>query len=131
MSQSTPAEAAPQSDYEAVGGGPAVAAVVQRFYELIMADPQLTPFFEGVDMANLKRHQVKLVSQVMGGPIEYEGRELRDAHGRLDIGPGDFDAVVGHLIEALREFSVPQEIIDRVVAALAETQPDIVTPPSS
>ena len=31
-------------------------------------------------MVRLKRHQVALVSQVMGGPVAYEGRDLRAAH---------------------------------------------------
>ncbi|MDE9364828.1 group 1 truncated hemoglobin [Luteipulveratus sp. YIM 133132] len=115
------------SDYEAVGGGPAVKAVVNRFYELVVGDPDLAPFFAGIDMASLKRHQVLLVSQVMGGPAEYDGRELRAAHAELPIRPEHFAAVVGHLVAALQEFSVPAAIIDRVVAALGQTQPDIVT----
>ena len=127
MTQPEAGEPTKRSDYDAVGGGAAVSAVVGRFYELILGDPRLAPFFEGVDMSALKRHQVFLVSQVMGGPVEYTGRELSDAHARLHIGDDDFEAVVGHLVAALKEFDVPQDIIDRVVAALAATRPDIVT----
>lgn len=116
-----------QSDYDAVGGGAAVSAVVDRFYQLVTGDPQLASYFDGVDLPALKRHQVFLVSQVMGGPVEYSGRELGEAHARLHIGGADFEAVVEHLVAALKEFDVPQEIIDRVVTALAATRPDIVT----
>ena len=117
----------PQSDYDAVGGGAAISAVVDRFYQLVIADPRLAPFFEGVDMTALKRHQVFLVSQVMGGPVEYSGRELGAAHANLHVTGDDFAAVVEHLVEALKEFDVPADIIDRVVTALAATRPDIVT----
>jgi hemoglobin len=55
------------SDYDMVGGGPAVSAVVNDFYERVLSDPQLAPYFEGVDLARLKRHQVLLISQVLGG----------------------------------------------------------------
>jgi hemoglobin len=116
-----------QSDYERVGGGPAVSSVVNRFYELVLADPNLAPFFEGSDITNLKRHQVLLVSQVMGGPAEYDGRSLRDAHAPFDIRDEHFNAVVVHLVTSLQEHNVPQEIIERVGAELGKAQPDIVT----
>src|SRR5262245_51021277 len=67
------------SDYEAVGGGPAIASVVEVFYRNVLADPQLSGYFADTDLARLKRHQVQLVSQVMGGPVTYEGPTLADA----------------------------------------------------
>ena len=115
-----------RSDYEAVGGGPAVAAVVDRFYGLVLDDDRLRGYFDGVEMVRLKRHQVALVSQVMGGPVEYTGRDLRAAHQGKGISSDDFGAVAGHLVTALTEAGVEPAIIDRTVTAVAGTQPDIV-----
>ncbi|QEO14427.1 group 1 truncated hemoglobin [Agromyces intestinalis] len=115
-----------ESDYDAVGGGKAIAAVVDRFYELVTADEQLSGYFDGVSMPRLKRHQVALVSQVMGGPVEYSGRDLGVAHAPLGITEDHFGAVVVHLVTALTEAGVPSPIIDRVGAALAQTEPEIV-----
>jgi len=115
-----------RSDYEAVGGGPAVAAVVDRFYGLVLDDDRLRGYFDGVEMVRLKRHQVALVSQVMGGPVEYTGRDLRAAHQGKGISSDDFGAVAGHLVTALTEAGVEAAIIDRTVTAVAGTQPDIV-----
>lgn len=115
-----------RSDYEAVGGGPAVAAVVDRFYGLVLDDDRLRGYFDGVEMVRLKRHQVALVSQVMGGPVEYSGRDLRAAHEGKGISSDDFGAVAGHLVTALTEAGVEPAIIDRTVTAVAGTQPDIV-----
>ena len=117
----------PESDYIAVGGGPAVSAVVDLFYQRVLADPQLAGYFEGVDLVRLKRHQVQLVSQVMGGPTSYEGRELAAAHADRHITDEAFGRVVEHLIASLRAHSVPEDIIGRVVDALGATQGDIVT----
>lgn len=119
------------SDYDAVGGGPAIAAVVDRFYQLVIGDEQLSGYFEGIEMVRLKRHQVALVSQVMGGPVEYEGRELRAAHAGMGISEEDFGAVAGHLVTSLTEAGVPAEIIDRVVTTIAGTAPDIVETPAA
>lgn len=116
-----------RSDYERVGGGPAVAQVVDSFYRRVLADPALAPFFAGIDMARLRRHQVLLISQVLGGPAEYDGRELRAAHEPLGISDGDFDRVVAHLVTALRDAGVPDDIIGRVGATLGATRGDVVS----
>jgi hemoglobin len=120
-----------QSDYQAVGGAPAITAVVGRFYELVVADDRLAGYFEGVEMVRLKRHQVALVSQVMGGPVEYSGRDLRAAHQGMGISADDFAVVVDHLVTALTEAGVPSDIIGRVGAALGGTEADIVEVPST
>jgi hemoglobin len=114
------------SDYDAVGGGPAVSAVVTDFYERVLGDPQLTPYFEGVDMARLKRHQVLLVTQVLGGPAKYDGRPLAEAHAGLGIDHDDFTAVVGHLAAAMTDAGVPDDIIGRAGSAVVATEADIV-----
>lgn len=114
------------SDYDAIGGGPAVSAVVNDFYERVLADPQLAPYFEGVDMARLKRHQVLLVTQVLGGPNRYDGRRLGEAHEGLGIDHEDFTAVAGHLTAAMKAAGVPDDIVMRAIAVVASTEPDIV-----
>lgn len=81
------------SDYDLVGGGSAVSAVVNDFYERVLRDPQLAPYFEGIDLARLKRHQVLLISQVLGGPADYDGRPLDQAHAGLGISHDDLAAV--------------------------------------
>ncbi|WP_173921699.1 group 1 truncated hemoglobin [Agromyces sp. Marseille-P2726] len=115
-----------RSDYAVVGGGPAIAAVVDRFYTLVLGDDRLRGYFEGIEMVRLKRHQVALVSQVMGGPVGYAGRDLRAAHEGMNISREDFAAVAGHLVTALTEAGVEPAIIDRVTGAILGTEPDIV-----
>jgi len=114
------------NDYELVGGGPAIRAVVDRFYELVLADPRLAGFFTDSDLTALKRHQVLLISQVMGGPAQYDGRDLRQAHAGLEISGDEFNVVVSYLAQALSEAGVPDEIIARVGDRLAATKTDVV-----
>lgn len=120
----TPAQK--MSDYDRVGGGPAIRGVVDRFYELLLGDDRLSEFFAGTELAQLKRHQVLLISQVMGGPAQYDGRDLRRAHAGLDIDSDAFTLVVSYLGQALGEAGVPADIIGRVGAELAATKADIV-----
>ena len=126
MVDQTQAGAAGDSDYEAVGGGVAIASVVDLFYAKVLADPQLSGYFADTDLTQLKRHQVQLVSQVMGGPVVYEGLALAEAHRGRAITGDDFGKVVVHLVDALEAHEVPADIVGRVVAALGATQDDIV-----
>ena len=118
------------SDFHRVGGTPAVTAVVDQFYERVVADPQLAPFFEDVDMRKLRRHQVQLISQVLGGPVTYDGADLRSAHRGLEIGAEDYRRVTEHLVDTLESAQVDQDIIFRVGEVLAAVQPDVVHAPA-
>lgn len=112
-------EASTQSLYDRLGGGAAIRSVVDRFYELVLVDPVLRPYFTGVDLARLRRHQALFLSQVTGGPSEYDGREMATAHAGFAIDDAAFDKVAEHLVEALREHRVPTAEIDEVVAAVS------------
>jgi len=118
------------SDYDRIGGAPAVIAVVGDFYDRVLADPELAPYFKDVDLVRLRRHQVLLVSQVLGGPADYDGRELRDAHAGMDITREHFTTVVTHLVDAMKGAGVPDEIVQRVVLELGSARGDIVGAPT-
>lgn len=119
------------SDYDRIGGAAAVRTVVDRFYELILEDERLAGYFTDTDLPRLKRHQALLISQVLGGPAAYDGRDLREAHHGMAITPGHFGLVVDHLVQALQEAGVEPEVIGRVGAILAEAKGDVVTAAAS
>jgi hemoglobin len=121
------ASGAPVTDYDRIGGGAAVSIVVDRFYQRVLDDPQLAPFFRDTDIAKLKRHQVLLISQVLGGPANYDGRDLRQAHAGLQITREDFARVVDHLVASLREAGVGEDVIGRLGAELGGVERDVVT----
>lgn len=112
--------------YDRLGGDGAVRSVVDRFYELVTADPALRPYFAGVDMSALRRHQTLFVSQVAGGPVAYEGRDMARAHAGLHIDDAAFGRVAGHLATSLREHQVGEAEIDEVLAAVGGLHDAIV-----
>ena len=113
--------------YERLGQEVGIRTAVDDFYVRVVADPALAPYFEGIDLPQLRRHQTALLSQVTGGPIEYSGRDLAAGHAGLGITPGHFDLVVGHLVDTLTALGVPAEDIGEVGAALSAHRDDIVT----
>lgn len=115
------------SIYTDIGGRPAVDAAVSDFYERVLADRSLSPYFDGVDIDRLKRHQRAFMGMALGGPVAYSGRDMASAHAGLAITSGAFDAVVQHLAATLESLGVPDEIIGQIAGALLPLKGDIVT----
>jgi hemoglobin len=113
--------------YDAIGGGPALAGVVDDFYLRVLADPDLTGFFAGTNMSRLKGKQVEFFAAALGGPEPYVGRSMADAHRGRGIGMRHFELVAGHLEEALRAAGVPADTIATIIGAIAPLANEIVS----
>ncbi|MFC4550432.1 MULTISPECIES: group I truncated hemoglobin [Halorussus] len=116
----------PQTIYQEIGGQEAVEAVVDDFYDRVLADEQLIEYFEGMDMEALRAHQVQFISSVAGGPVEYSGTDMREAHAHLDITEPDFDAVAEHLEAALRNNGVGDDNVEAIMAEVAALKAPIL-----
>ena len=71
--------------YEKYGGFSTIHQIVRNFYGDVLAEETLKEYFAHVPMEFLIKHQSDFLSQVLGGPIQYQGRTLREAHQRLNI----------------------------------------------
>ena len=59
----------------------AVGAVVNGFYDRVLADERVAHHFEDADASAQRSHQTRFLSAVTGGPMRYEGDETETAHG--------------------------------------------------
>ena len=115
--------------YERLGGEPSVTKAVDVFYGKVIADEGLAPFFEGKDIAHLKKKQTAFLTYAFGGPNEYTGASLRVVHlEAVEKGLSDehFDAVAGHLLATLKELGVAQAEIDTVMEIAGSTRVDVL-----
>ncbi|MEU4688861.1 group 1 truncated hemoglobin [Actinoplanes sp. NPDC023714] len=112
--------------YARAGGAPAVTAAVEALYRVVLTDDRLSPYFAGVDIPRLKDHMTALLTQVLGGPSAYTGRDLRLAHARLAITPPHYDLVGAYLIGVLAGLGADDELLAAVRGVLAGTEADIV-----
>lgn len=122
----TPAPHPEPTLYEKLGGAGSIKAVVEAFYAPVLSDPLLAPTFAGIDLGRLKRHQALFISQALGGPRQYDGRDMFQAHKAFLITGEQFDAVAGHLVAALEQCGVGAADIDTVMGAVAPLRRDIV-----
>ena len=114
------------STYERVGGRDAVALMVDDFYRRVLDDPEVAPYFDGIDLARLKSHQRSFIAAAIGGSEPYQGRGMSGAHAGLNITDDHFDLVVGHLVDALSGLDVDSETIEQVAAKLEPLRGEIV-----
>jgi len=106
--------------YDELGGEAAIGAVVDEFYDRVLDDEQLVGYFEDTDMDELRSHQTKFLSAVTGGPVEYSGADMREAHAGLALTEDDFARVAEHLEASLAEFDVPEEHIETVLGEVSD-----------
>jgi hemoglobin len=115
------------SIYDSIGGEEALVAVVDDFYDRVLADPRLSGFFAGAPMSRLKGRQVEFIGQVLGGPMIYQGASMRQAHVGRGIGQEHFELVAGHLSDSLRAAGVPQQTITEIIGMVAPLADEIVS----
>jgi hemoglobin len=114
---------------EELGGREAVTAVVAAFYDRVLADERLRPYFRGTQMSRLQAHQIDFFCAALGGEPCYRGRDMKTAHAGLNISNADFDAVAGHLAAVLEGAGAPADAVRRVIDAIAPLRGDVVTRP--
>ena len=114
------------SIYQQLGQEHGISTAVDEFYRRVLDDPDLQPYFTGVDLPSLRRHQVLLLSQVTGGPARYEGRDLHEAHAHLGVTGEHFDRVVAHLAATLEHLGVDAPTIATIAGVLGEHRDAIV-----
>jgi hemoglobin len=109
-----------------LGGEEAVNAAVDIFYKKILADDTVNGFFKHTDMHAQASKQKAFMMMVFGGPDEYKGKNMRDAHAGMKLTEAHFNAVAGHLKSTLEELNVPQEVQTEVMATVASTHDDVL-----
>ncbi len=116
--------------YDRVGGDKAMETLVDVFYRKVLGDELVGPFFADVDMAAQRLKQKSFLAMAFGGPYQYTGKDLREAHQRLvnDMGLGDahFDRVMEIFRESLREVHIPEPEIARMCESLETFRDEVL-----
>jgi hemoglobin len=112
--------------FEEIGDAATLRTAVTLFYRRVLADPELAPWFAGVDMPRLRAHQMAFLAGEMGGPDLFNGRDIAAAHAGLEITDGMFDALIGHLASALHDLGAASAAVDQLVRRLERWRPAVV-----
>ena len=119
------------STYERIGGAEGIARMVDAFYAKVLADPELAPFFARTPMDRLRAMQRELFTAGTGGPVEYSGLPLRDAHAGRGISERQFSLFAHHMMTTLQDLGIDRHDIDAVAVRLALYRDDVVDSPGN
>ncbi len=114
------------SVYDQIGGADAVEAAVDIFYRKVLSDPIICDFFDTVDMDKQILKQKAFLTMAFGGPNNYTGKDMREAHKHMDLTEEHFNAVAANLVATLEELKVPQNLIGEVITIAASTHDDVL-----
>jgi len=115
-----------QTLFERVGGKQAIAELVDKFYDRVVADPELRPFFKNVSMDKIRRMQREFFSAALDGPIIYTGRPLGYVHHGRGITKHHFSLYVGHLIHTLQGCALKEQDVQDIISRIS-TYADEIT----
>ena len=117
--------------YQQIGGKAAIDAAVELFYTKVLKDDRIRHFFDDVDMVRQRTKQKQFLSAALGGPVPWEGRDMRKAHAKLPgLNDGHFNAVAENLKATLEELKVKPELIAKVLAIAESTRNDVLNRPA-
>jgi hemoglobin len=111
--------------YEQVGGRRTIEKRVAIFYDRVLADPSLAPFFRDADVESLRAQQVMFLAMLLGRARTFSGQDLTTAHvgaRAQGLTDGHFDALLGHFEASMRELSIADAYTREVVARIETTR---------
>lgn len=118
---------ADDSVYQAWGQKTGIRAVMEDFFVRLQADARTGPFFNNVNRERLVTQLTEQLCQESGGPCSYQGTPMGPMHESLNIGKGDFNALVAVLQQSMDAKGIPFSAQNRMLARLAPMHRDIIT----
>ncbi|MEF8937837.1 MAG: group 1 truncated hemoglobin [Halovenus sp.] len=112
--------------YDRLGQRDGIRAVVDEFYDRLLADGELGPLFEDADTERLRKTQTDFLCEKAGGPETYDAAPVREAHLDVPFTPELIERAIDLLYESLEAFDVPEEEADAVVQTIAAYEGDLL-----
>ncbi len=115
-----------QTLFQKIGGIVAVNTAIGLFYDKLVNDRRVSHFFKNIDMKNQSIKMKAFLAYALGAPIQYSGKNMKDAHAHMPINKEDFDIVLEHLVATLKELNIPNDLIEEIKKLVLTTKKDVV-----
>ena len=112
--------------YDKIGGEETIKKMITPFYQKVLSDSLLGPFFAETSLEKLTRMQEQFFTIALGGPAKDTNISLVDAHQGRGIERQHLTRFTDHLLETLREVGVGDSEASEVVAKIATYSGEIV-----
>jgi len=121
--------------WDRLGGEPMVTQLVEHFTIQVMTDPKVNFYRQGTvrfwlstpdNVQQLRKRMVQMISALTGGPIKYEGKDMKTVHQGMAITSAEFDALVADFKESMEKFKVGEREQEELLKIIKSTKADIV-----
>ncbi len=126
------AEQEQPSLYDRLGGLAPISVVVSDFIDAVVPDamlnenPAIDAARKTVPTPYLKYHVTAMMCEATGGPCQYQGRGMKEAHAHLNITEREWDRMVTIFREVLEKHKVPAQETRELLEIIDSTKADIV-----
>ena len=91
---------------------PIIKRAIEEFYKRAFVDPMICHFFVGKDILDITAKQQAFAIAMLGGPKNYQGRTLTDAHLPFTVKPPHFGRRQVIMKEVLNEMDIDSDATD-------------------
>jgi hemoglobin len=104
--------------FDRIGGQDGIRNLVDDFYERVLADPKLGPFFENTPMERLRNMQYEFFAAALDGPSNYKGKQLSYVHFGRGIGREHFGRFIDRLFDTLKSYELDDDTLHAIIGRL-------------
>jgi hemoglobin len=120
-----------KSLFARLGGSAGISKLVDAIVALHMENPTIQARFRPVldtpdRLAVIKRHTCEFLEAGSGGPAQYTGLSMRDAHRGMNVSETEYMAVVDDIMAALRKNGMDEQTQKDVLAIAYSLKGDIL-----
>ena len=117
--------------YDSLGGINAISAVTDQFLTNVVADNVINSRFaatvsDSFRLRLLRQNLIEQICSASGGPCQYLGKTMMQAHKGMNISSKEFGALVGDLSAALDKFNVSAANKNSLLTKLGALESQIV-----
>mmetsp|Transcript_51405 Transcript_51405/g.135605 ORF Transcript_51405/g.135605 Transcript_51405/m.135605 type:complete len:1160 (+) Transcript_51405:44-3523(+) len=104
--------------FQRLGAFDGLMAVIDRMFECVERDKRINAYFEGTKLIAIKKSTSEYIMSVLGGPNEYNGRTLAEAHSVLQVTDYHFDCFLQNLNRAMGDLGCSTDAVDDATIVL-------------
>lgn len=111
--------------YQQLGGQAAIELITSKLLDRILTNPKIDFLFKETDREDLHQKIVDQICMETGGPCQYEGLDMVEAHSGMEIKYSEYDVFVEDFILAMEDADIPFRLQNKVLAIFAPMREDV------
>jgi hemoglobin len=117
--------------FERLGGSSGIEQIVEEVASRHLENPVIAarfrPYLEQPQkLQELKVHLARFLEMGSGGPLRYQGRDMRRTHTGMNISPAEYMAAMDDIMTALAHVGIDEQTRKDVLAIAWSLKGDII-----